>query len=112
MRAAALSFDIDRYLNRFVPSSRLHLLPKPVARFLGYRHPPAPPIGNVVVWWWAFIGAFSGILIVEAVFHTDRLQAEGVPLVIASLVRSMWSLYKTSMLLARARCNRDENFLY
>lgn len=86
MPSVATSFDIDRYINRFVPPSWLHRLPKPIARFLGYRHPPAPPIGNVLVWWWAFIGAFSGILIVEAVFHTNKLQAEGVPLVIASLV--------------------------
>jgi hypothetical protein len=28
-----------------------------------------------------------GILIVEAVFRTERLQAEGVPIVIASLVQ-------------------------
>jgi hypothetical protein len=89
MRGVALNLDIDRYLNRLVPSSKLHLLPKPVARFLGYRPAPAPPIGNVLVWWWAFIGAFSGLLVVEAVFHTERFQAEGVPLVIASLVRSI-----------------------
>ena len=87
MRGVDLTFDIDHYLNRLVPSSRLHLLPKPVSRFLGYRHDPAPPIGNVMVWWWAFIGAFSGLLVVEAVFRSARLQAEGVPLVIASLVR-------------------------
>lgn len=87
MRWVALNFDIDRYLNRIVPSSRLHLLPGPVSRFLGFRHNPAPPIGNVFVWLWALIGGFVGILIVEAVFRTERLQAEGVPIVIASLVQ-------------------------
>jgi hypothetical protein len=85
-RLAAWNLNLDRYLNPYLPFSRLHLLPKPVARFLGYRSDPAPSIGNVLVWWWGFIGAFTGLLIVEAVFHTKRLQAEGVPMVIASLV--------------------------
>lgn len=87
MRVLTWNFDLDRYLNPYIPLSRLHLLPKPVARILGHRHDhPAPSIGNVLVWWWAFIGAFSGILIVEAVFHTKKLEAEGLPMVIASLV--------------------------
>lgn len=87
MRVAQLNFDIDRYLNRAVPPSKLHLLPTPISRFLGYRHGPPQQIGNVPVWFWAFIGAFSGLLIVEAVFQTARLKGEGVPIVIASLVR-------------------------
>ena len=82
-----LDFDIDRYINRIIPRNRLHLLPKPISWFLGYRNSSPPRIGNVFVWWWAFIGAFAGTLVVEAVFHTEALRAEGTPIVIASLVR-------------------------
>lgn len=87
MRWVRFNFDLDRYLNRIVPRSKLHYLPGKVSWILGYRRDPAPQIGNVLVWWWAFIGAFCGILIIEAVFHTKKLQAEGAPIVIASLVK-------------------------
>jgi hypothetical protein len=87
MRAQDLEFDVDHYLNRLIPRNRLHLLPKPISWFLGYRSSPGPRIGNVLVWWWAFIGAFTGLLVVEAVFQTEQLQSEGTPIVIASLVR-------------------------
>ena len=40
----------------------------------------------MLVWWWAFVGAFSGLLVVEAVFQTKGLKAEGAPTVIASFV--------------------------
>jgi len=80
-----IDFDIDRYINPIIPRNRLHLLPKPISWILGYRNSAPPRIGNVLVWWWAFIGAFAGILIVEAVFQTKHLQAEGTPIVIASL---------------------------
>ncbi|KAF4625518.1 hypothetical protein G7Y89_g12647 [Cudoniella acicularis] len=81
----AFDFDIDRYVNRFVPRSRLHLLPEPISRFLGHRSEPRHPIGSVLVWFWSFIGAFCGILVVEAVFHTKTLKAHGTPIVIGSL---------------------------
>lgn len=86
MCKVALNFDIDRYINPIIPRSRIHLLPTSISWILGYRSIPPPKIGNVVVWWWAFIGAFCGILVVEAVFHTEALQTERVPIVIASFV--------------------------
>lgn len=88
MRAQDLDFNIDRYINRIIPRNRLYLLPKPISWILGYRDSTPPLIGNVVVWWWAFIGAFAGILIVEAVFRTEQLRSEGTPIIIASLVYS------------------------
>ena len=38
------------------------------------------------------MGAFSGLLVVEAVFQTKALKAEGTPMVIASFVScsSIW----------------------
>lgn len=88
MRAQDLNFDVDHYINPLIPRNRLHRLPEPISRFLGYRNSAPPRIGNVFVWWWAFIGAFAGLLVVEAVFHTSKLRSEGTPIVIASLVSS------------------------
>jgi HPP family len=55
------NFDIDDYLDSFVPRPRLHLLPKPISRLLGYRQTPRQPIGNLITCIWAFIGALIGI---------------------------------------------------
>ena len=81
-----MNFDVDRYINRIIPASRLYILPKPISWFLGHREKPAKQIGNIVVWFWAFIGAFVGILVIEAVFRTETLKSDGAPIIIASLV--------------------------
>jgi hypothetical protein len=86
MSTSPYNFDIDRYVSRIAPRSRLHLLPKFVSRFLGYRSTPAPVIGNMLIWIWSFIGALCGILLVESVFQTKYFQDQGVPTVVASLV--------------------------
>jgi hypothetical protein len=88
MKATSLDFDVDLYLNRFVPLSRIYLLPKPISWLLGYRKEPVTPVGSLIVWLWSFIGAFAGILIVEAVFRTEGLQSHGTPIIIGSLVSS------------------------
>ncbi|PMD40081.1 HPP family protein-like protein [Hyaloscypha variabilis F] len=85
MREPAFDFDVDHYINRFVLRSRLHLLPTPISWLLGYRAKPMRRIGSVLVWLWAFIGAFAGLLVVEAVFQTDGIKDHGAPTVIASL---------------------------
>jgi len=80
----ALNFNIDDYLNRFIPASRLHILPQYVSWFLGYRREHRAPVGTLVIWFWAFVGAFCGIAIVEGVYSTHYFQERGTPLVIAS----------------------------
>ncbi|KAH7417271.1 HPP family-domain-containing protein [Cadophora sp. MPI-SDFR-AT-0126] len=82
---SSYNFDVDRYINRIVPRSRLYLLPKPISWFLGHREKPPKQIGNVVTWFWAFFGAFCGILVIEAVFQTEQLKSDGAPIIIASL---------------------------
>ncbi|KAI9053776.1 hypothetical protein LZ554_002725 [Drepanopeziza brunnea f. sp. 'monogermtubi'] len=79
------SFDIDRYLNHLIPRSRISHLPKPISWFLGHRSTPQKPIGNILIWFWAFIGAFASILVIEAVFQSPQLKSDGAPIVIASL---------------------------
>jgi len=84
VRHPAFDFDIDTHLNRFVPRSRLYLLPKPISWFLGYRSSPQPRLGRLLINAWAGIGAFVGLIIVEAVFRTPTLQNHGSPVIIAS----------------------------
>jgi hypothetical protein len=97
MKSLSFDFDVDLYINRIVPRSRLHLLPKPISRFLGYRKEPAKPVGSIKIWFWSFIGAFAGILIIEAVFHTPGLHSHGTPIVIGSFV-CLLNLFLTSKL--------------
>jgi CBS-domain-containing membrane protein len=63
------NFDIDHYLNHIIPRPRLHLLPSPVSRLLGYRKTPQAPIGNLLIYAWSFIGAFGGIALTCYIFH-------------------------------------------
>lgn len=83
---SALDFDIDQYLNRFIPAPRLNILPTPISWFLGYRSKHRSRTSRLVIWLWAFIGAFCGIAIVEGVYSSKYLKERGTPLVIASFV--------------------------
>ncbi|CAK7268638.1 hypothetical protein SEPCBS119000_003162 [Sporothrix epigloea] len=67
--AATWQFDIDTYLNRFVPPSVIPSLPWPLAHFLGYRSPAEANrrLGSLVVIAWAFLGVFCGVSVVNIV---------------------------------------------
>lgn len=95
---SALDFDIDHYLNRFVPAPRLYILPTPISWFLGYRSKPRSRTSSLVIWLWAFTGAFCGIAIVECVYRTEYFKKRGTPLVIASFVCHVTRKSKKSML--------------
>ena len=88
-------FDIDTYLNPYIPRNRLDRLPKPLTHFLGYRDKPREPIGNVLQAGWALIGAFVGILVIEAVLMIPTFKKHNIPLIIASYVREGLSLLTT-----------------
>jgi CBS-domain-containing membrane protein len=78
-------FDIDDWLNPFVPRPRLNLLPKPISRLLGYRSAPQEPIGSLLVCIWAFIGAFTGISLISLLFHVLPVRGPSdPPIIIAS----------------------------
>jgi len=86
-KAQDVHFDIDRYLNRYVPPSQLHRLPAPISRWLGYRKKPSPEVGNILVSFWAFVGTVAGLLVVGAVLRYGPLVARyHPPILIASLV--------------------------
>ncbi|PMD51831.1 HPP family protein-like protein [Hyaloscypha bicolor E] len=84
MQEPALDFVVHHDINHIVPRPRLHLLPKPISWILGYRSQPMPQIGSVLVWLWAFVGAFAGLLVVQAVFQSKGIKVHGAPTVIAS----------------------------
>ncbi|GAB7342661.1 hypothetical protein MBLNU457_g0817t1 [Dothideomycetes sp. NU457] len=81
-----LHFDLDNYINPYIPASRISRLPRPIAHFLGYRKTPHRDVPNLLVYAWAFIGAFIGLLMIEALSkYAPGLQQYNPPIIIASL---------------------------
>lgn len=84
--ARELDIDIEKYILRFIPHSRLHLLPRPISHFLGYRDSRGKEIGNLVIAGWSFLGAFVGVAMIEGVFMSPAIKSHGTPLIVASFV--------------------------
>jgi CBS-domain-containing membrane protein len=57
-----------------------------VARFFGHRRPdaPPPPVGNLIEIFWALIGIFTGLMLIELITHQIPMVADHGPLVIGS----------------------------
>lgn len=86
--ASNIHFDIDNYINRICLPSQTHKFPTPIARFLGWRKSPAKPIGNILVALYAFLGAFTGLIVVGATYrYSPLLKEDNIPVLFASLVR-------------------------
>ncbi|KAF1851218.1 uncharacterized protein K460DRAFT_382702 [Cucurbitaria berberidis CBS 394.84] len=84
-RSRAWDLDVDRYLNRVIPPSPLHKLPRPISRFLGYRKASHQDVGNVLGAFWSLLGAFCGLAVISAVFNnTESIQRHYPPALIAS----------------------------
>ncbi|TID19692.1 putative hpp family protein [Venturia nashicola] len=84
--ASNVHFDIDDYLNRICLPSQTHKLPTSIARFLGWRKNPPKPIGNIIVALYAFLGAFTGLIVVGATYrYSPLLQEDHIPVIFASL---------------------------
>lgn len=86
-------FDIDNYINPFVPRNPLYLLPPWLSYFFGYRPPrkDKPPhaqhriLHTTKLYISVLIGAFCGVAIIESVYLAlPRLSGHVVPIVIAS----------------------------
>jgi hypothetical protein len=83
-----IHFDLDVYLNPFIPPNPIRQLPKVIARFLGHRDKPAEELGNILASLWALLGAFLGLLVTAAVYKFSHdLQRYHPPVLFASLVR-------------------------
>ncbi|KAK8035463.1 hpp family protein [Apiospora rasikravindrae] len=78
-------FDVDAYLNPYLPSPPWKRLPRFATHFVGYRPRPQQPIGNLVMIAWAFVGIFASLSIIEVVGrHIDSFRSGGAPLIIGS----------------------------
>lgn len=86
-------FDIDNYLNPYIPRSPFHLLPPSISYFFGHRPPRTasrrPPVvhhyHNVILYLSIFIGTFCGLSIIENSFLAlPPLSGHAVPIIIAS----------------------------
>ncbi|KAI9158157.1 HPP family protein [Paramyrothecium foliicola] len=83
----AWSFDIDRYLNRIVPPPPWNHVPRPVAHFLGHRKEKPREFGNLRPIFWAFIGIFCALSVIQvASKHVPAFQDRNAPLIIGSFV--------------------------
>lgn len=80
-------FDIDRLLNRFVPPPPWQHIPYPVAYFFGHRKQKPRDIGNVVPIFWAFIGVFCAVSVIEVVSERiPEFKHRGAPVIVGSFV--------------------------
>ncbi|KAK2612762.1 hypothetical protein QQS21_001213 [Conoideocrella luteorostrata] len=79
------NFNIDRYLNPFVPSPPWRHLPYQVARFFGYRRAKPAETGNLMPVFWAFIGIFAAILLIQGVSqNVPSFESKGAPMIVGS----------------------------
>ncbi|KAJ5223507.1 hypothetical protein N7468_008049 [Penicillium chermesinum] len=67
VRARTWDVDIDRFLNPVIPAPRWHLVPTPIAHFLGHRSEPSKTLGNIFVAFWSLVGAFCGVALVSSI---------------------------------------------
>lgn len=81
------NFDIDRYLNPLVPPPPWRFLPYRLAWWFGYRKEKPVDIGSLRVTFWAFVGSFCAIVIIQLVdLHLPSFVHHHVPIIVGSFV--------------------------
>ncbi|GKT56608.1 HPP family protein [Colletotrichum tofieldiae] len=79
------NFDIDRFLNPFIPPPPWKHLPYPIAHIFGYRKSKPDNVGNLVPIFWACIGVFCGVAVVALVSRQIPIFKEhGAPIIVGS----------------------------
>ncbi|KZL82526.1 hpp family protein [Colletotrichum incanum] len=79
------NFDIDRFLNPFIPPPPWKHLPYPIAHFFGYRKSKPNNVGNLLSVFWACIGVFCGVAVVALVSRQIPIFKEhGAPIIVGS----------------------------
>lgn len=81
------NFNIDRFLDPFVPPPPWKYIPYPVSYWLGYRKTKPQETGNLMPIFWAFLGVFGAIAMIEAVSkHVASFAPHHVPNIVGSFV--------------------------
>lgn len=81
------NFNIDRFLNPFVPPPPWKHIPYPVSYWFGYRKTKPADTGNLMPIFWAFLGVFGAIAMIEAVSkHVHSFAPHHVPNIVGSFV--------------------------
>ncbi|KAK5988551.1 Transmembrane protein [Cladobotryum mycophilum] len=79
------NFDVDRILNPIIPSPPWQYIPYPISWWFGYRKTKPPQTGNLMPIFWAFIGIFCSICIIESVSrHIPSFPEHNVPVIVGS----------------------------
>ncbi|KAF2137406.1 uncharacterized protein K452DRAFT_291646 [Aplosporella prunicola CBS 121167] len=94
-------------------ANRLSRLPPWASRWLGYRAEPSAPLPAYIVYAWSFIAAFSGLAVLQSLFHYSHyFTARHVPGLVASYGASAVLVYGTPHLpLAQPRSLVGGHFL-
>ena len=90
------NFDLDKYVNPWLPPVPWKYVPRPIAHFFGHRIKHQKSLGNIVIIFWSFIGVFCSLVIIEAVgrqIHSFR--DHQAPIIIGSFVRSSATTIRT-----------------
>lgn len=86
LTTAVLDFDVDHYLNPYIPHNRLDRLPSWISHWLGYRKEESKEPHVLYQWVSTFIGVFLGLLTAGAVYnYAPAIQRLHPPIIIASL---------------------------
>lgn len=95
-RYQILNFNIDTYLDPFIPPSQLHRLPKPIAHFLGHRnHPPSEP-SNAISYLLTFFATVAGLCLIGGVYnYAPGITQWNPPSLVASMGASAVLDYNT-----------------
>lgn len=88
MHFAHWDFNIDKFITPYIPRPTwIRHLPQPIRHFLGYRPQPAKRVPDVHVFIWSWIGAFSGVALLEGLFlYSPYFVDRGVLTIVASFV--------------------------
>lgn len=81
-----LDFDVDRYLNPWIPHNRLYIFPRFVTRWLGYRHKPQKEPYQVLQWPFTILATIAGLCLVGGIGqYAPGVHDYHPPVLIASL---------------------------
>jgi len=91
-----LNFDIDRYLNPYIPHNRLDVFPQPFRRLLGKRLEPQKEPPAALQWLSMFVATLGGLCLVGGLYnYAPGIARLNPPTMIASLGASAVLDYNT-----------------